>query len=157
MAEYFTKDGDEFKKVDDTLFTQDDIDTKILPKRLERERSKFSDYDELKEKAGKVDSIKSEYEEKLKGAGTEKSELEGKLKSATLETEKVKLVHKYKLSDELSEFVTGESAEEMEKRAEKLAKGFKGGVPPLDKNGKPESKKTDSTTIARNLFGKKSD
>lgn len=157
MAEYFTKDGDEYKKVDETLFSQNEIDTNIIPKRLERERSKFADYDTLKEKAGKVDTIKSDYETKLKAESDAKADLESKLKKATLETDKVKIVHEFKLSDDLSEFVTGETVDEMRQRAEKLAKGFKGGVPPVNKGGKPEGKTSDSKSIARNLFGSKSD
>ena len=157
MAEYFYKDGDELKKVDETLFTQDEIDTKIMPKRLERERSKFADYDELKEKAGKVDTIKSEYETKLAEKDTTVSTLQGDLKKAQLETDKVKIVNEFKLSDDLAEFVTGETPDEMRQRAEKLAKGFKGGQPPIKKEEKPGEKANDSTKIARNLFGSKSD
>lgn len=156
MAEYFYKDGDEYKKVDDTLHTQADVD-KVVESRLERERKKFADYDTLKETAGKVETIKSEYEDKLKAAGTEKSELEGKLKSATLETDKVKIIHEFKLSDELSEFVTGETAEEMRERAEKLSKGIgvSGGKVVIKKEGKPGEKQTDSKKIAKSLFGSK--
>jgi uncharacterized protein YwqG len=159
MAEYFTKDGDEFKKVDETLFSQTEIDTTIMPKRLERERSKFADYDTLKEKAGKVDTITSEYEEKLKGEATAKSELEKQLGSAKLETEKVKITHEFKLSNELAEFVTGDTVEDMRKRAEKLSKGFKGGGVDLDKKGKPKgTEASDSKALAGKLFGsKKSD
>lgn len=160
MAEYFTKDGDEYKKVEDTLFTQNDIDTSILPKRLERERNKFADYDTLKEKAGKVDSITSEYEDKIKEKDTTIGTLSGEVKTAKLGTEKVKIVNEFKLSDELAEFVTGETPEEMRTRAEKLAKGFKGGRVNIDKKPKPgenEDDKSGSKFIARNLFGKKSD
>ena len=106
MAEYFKKDGDNYVAVEDKLHTQDDVD-KVVESRLERERKKFADYDTLKETAGKVENIKSEYEDKLKAAGTEKSELETKLKAATLETDKVKIIHEFKLSDDLAEFVTG--------------------------------------------------
>lgn len=157
MTEYFTKDGDEFKKVEDTLFTQTEIDTNIMPKRLERERSKFADYETLKEKAGKVDTIAKEYEDKIKAIGSEKSELEKQLGSAKLETEKVKIVHEFKLSDELAEFVSGETADEMRARAEKLAKGITGGKVTVTKTGKPDDKKSDSAAIAGKLFGKKSD
>lgn len=158
MAEYFTKDGDEFKKVEETLLTQSDIETSFLPKRLERERAKFADYDTLKEKASKVDTITSEYEEKLKAAGTEKADLVAQLGKAKLETEKVKVIHQFKLSDELSEFVTGDTVDEMKQRAEKLAKGFTGGKVTVQKTGKPdEAKATDSKQIAGKLFGKKSD
>lgn len=154
MAEYFTKDGDEFKKVDENLLTQTDVDN-VIEKRLERERGKYSDYDALKEKAGKVDSIKSDYEGKLKTAGDEKTELEGKLAKANLETEKVKIVHEFKLSDDLAEFVDGDTAEDMRKKAEKLSKGGTGGTVKIDKKPKPGEKSSDTKEIAKGLFGGK--
>ena len=101
MAEYFTKDGDEFKKVDDNLLTQADVD-KVVESRLERQKKQYADYDDLKEKAGKVDTIAKEFEDKLTAVGTEKSELEKQLGSAKLETEKVKVIHEFKLSDDLA-------------------------------------------------------
>lgn len=156
MAEYFTKDGDEFKKVDETLFSQTEIDTNIMPKRLERERSKFADYDTLKEKAGKVDTIAKDFEDKLKAKDTEKSELEKQLGTAKLETDKVKLIHEFKLSDELAEFVSGETADEMRQRAEKLSKGVTGGGVKIDKKPKPGEKASDTTQLVQGLFGKKS-
>lgn len=151
-SEYFKKDGDDYVKVDDPLHTQADVD-KVVESRLERERKKFADYDTLKETAGKVESIKSEYEDKLKAIGTEKSELEGKLKSAQLETDKVKIIHEFKLSDDLHEFVTGETADEMRERAEKLSKGISGGKVVIKKEPKPGEKTTDSKKIAKSLFG----
>jgi len=157
MAEYFTKDGDEFKKVDDTLFTQDEIDTTIMPKRLERERSKFADYETLKEKAAKVDTVTKDFEVKLTAASNEKTDLEKQLGEAKLDTEKVKIVGDFKLSDELAEFVTGDNADQMRERAEKLSKGFKGKDITLDKKDKPKGKPSDSKSIANALFGKNSD
>ena len=41
MAKYFTKDGDEYKEVDENLLTQADVD-KVVESRLERERKKFA-------------------------------------------------------------------------------------------------------------------
>lgn len=156
MAEYFTKDGDEYKPVGDNLLTQADVDS-VVEKRLERERNKYSDYEDLKAKAAKVDTISTEFTEKLKTAGTEKSELEKQLGAAKLETEKVKVIHEFKLSDDLAEFVTGDNADEMRKRAEKLAKGVTGGTIKIDKHKKPDEKTTDSKKIAKSLFGSKSD
>lgn len=156
MAEYFTKDGDDYVKVSDNLLTQADVDS-VVESRLERERKKFSDYDDLKATAAKVGTIETEYKDKLKAEADAKAELEGKLKGAQLETEKVKIVHKYKLSDELHEFVVGDTVEDMEKRAEKLSKGITGGAVNLDKDGKPVDKPTDSKQIASKLFGPKSD
>lgn len=154
MAEYFYKDGDEYKKVDDALHTQADLD-KVVESRLERERKKFADYDTLKETAGKVSTIQSEFEDKLKEKDTTIGTLSGEVKSAKLETDKVKIIHEFKLSDELSEFVTGETADEMRERAEKLSKGLPGGKVVIKKDGKPEGKDTDSKKIAKSLFGAK--
>lgn len=156
MAEYFTKDGDEFKKVSDNLLTQTDVDG-IIEKRLERERGKYSDYEDLKTKAGKVDTIKSEFEEKIKTVTTEKSELEKQLGKTKLEVDKVKIVHEFGLSDDLAEFVEGDTADDMRKRAEKLAKGVPGAKVKITKTPKDGEKPSDSKNLAKSLFGKKSD
>lgn len=156
MAEYFYKDGDEYKKVDDALHTQADVD-KVVESRLERERKKFADYDTLKETAGKVETIKSEYEDKLKEKDTVIGTLSGEVKTAKLDTEKVKIIHEFKLSDKLSKFVTGETADEMRERAQELADGIgtSGGKVVINKQGKPGEKDTDSKKIAKSLFGTK--
>jgi len=151
---YAKSDDGQYEEVD--AFLQPEVDD-IVKSRLGRDREKFADYDTLKEKAGKVETIQSEYEDKLKGVTTEKSELETKLAKANLETEKVKIVHKFKLPEDLHEFVTGDTADEMLKRAEKLSKGVKPGKVNIDKNDKPENGKTDSAKIAGKLFRSKSD
>lgn len=157
MAEYFTKDGEEFKKVDENLLTQTEVDG-VVEKRLERERGKFADYEDLKTKAGKVDTITKEYDDKLKAKDTEIDTLKGDLGKSKLETSKVKLVNEFKLSDELSEFVTGDTEDEMRERAEKLSKGMGTSGVKIDKKKKPEGKATDSKQIAGKLFrSKKSD
>lgn len=156
MAEYFKKDGDNYVPVEDKLLPQDEVD-KVVESRLERQKKQFADYDELKEKAGSVDKVKSEYEEKLKGVSTEKSELEGKLKSATLETVKVKAIHEFKLSPELSEFINGDDEDTIRSQAEKLSKGVGGSSVKIDKTPKPGEKKTsDTKQVAKSLFGGKS-
>lgn len=154
MAEYFTKDGDDYKKVDDNLLSQADVDS-VVEKRLERERSKFSDYDTLKEKAGKVDTVTAEFTDKLKDKDGEIEKLNGSLKIATLATDKVKLVHEFNLSDDLAEFVTGDTVADMRTRAEKLSKGVKGADLKIDKKPKPGEKSSDSKSMAQGLFGKK--
>lgn len=158
MTEYFTKDGDEYKKVDENLLTQAEVDNDIIPKRLERERKKFADYDDLKEKAGKVDTISSEWESKLKAAGDEKSAIEKERDAAKLETSKVKVMHEFKLSDDLSEFINGTDEKTIRDQAEKLSKGVGGSSVKIDKTGKPDDKKSDVAKVAKGLFsGKKSD
>ena len=154
MAEYFKKDGDDYVKVDDPLHTQADVD-KVVESRLERERKKFADYDTLKEKAGKVDTISKEWQDKLEAASKEKSELEKQLSGAKLETEKVKIIHEFKLPDDASEFLTGDTADEIRERAEKLSKLPGSGKVVIKKDPKPGEKATDSAKIAKKLFGSK--
>lgn len=157
MAEYFKKDGDNYVEVTDKLHTQDDVD-KVVESRLDRERKKFADYDDLKEKAGKVDSISAEWETKLKTAGDEKSALETQLGEAKLETVKVKAMHEFKLSDDLTEFINGTDEATIRTQAEKLSKGVGPTSVKIDKNQKPDDKKTsDIKKVTQGIFGKKSD
>lgn len=157
MAEYFKKDGDNYVPVEDKLLPQEEVD-KVVETRLERQKKQYADYDDLKEKAGKVDSIASEYEEKLKAKDTELSEAQKLVGSAKLETVKVKAIHQFKLSDELSEFLNGEDEKTILAQAEKLSKGVGGSQVVIDKNKKPEDKKTsDLKTVTQGIFGKKSD
>lgn len=156
MAEYFKKDGDKYVPVEDKLLPQEEVD-KVVETRLERQKKQFADYDDLKEKASKVDSIASEYDEKLKAKDTEKSELEKQLGGAKLETVKVKAIHQFKLSDELSEFLNGEDEKTILSQAEKLSKGVGGSQVVIDKNKKPDEKASDTKKVAQGLFGKKSD
>lgn len=156
MAEYFTKEGDEFKKVDS--FSEEQIDeiagdVPWLTKRLERardsERSKFADYNDLKTKA-------TDLESKLTAATTEKDDLVKQLTGAKLETSKVKIINEFGLKDDMSEFVTGDNEDEMRKRAEKLANGVKPSNLKIDKKPKPEdAKNSDNKRIAGELFGRK--
>lgn len=148
MAKMFTKNGDEYEEVDG--FTQDEVDH-IIEKRVARERQKYADYDDLK---SKVDDLNT----KLKTTSDEKVELEKKLGAAELATDRVKILHKYNVPENLQEFVNGETVEDMTKQAEKLAESIKGGKVPITKTPKPEKgDKTDSAQIAGKLFGKKSD
>ena len=109
MAKMFTKNGDEYEEIDG--FTQDEVDH-IIEKRVARERQKYTDYDSLK---SQVDDLNT----KLKTASDEKTELEKKLGAAQLETDRIKVIHKFNVPEKLQEFVTGKTVEDMSKQAEK--------------------------------------
>lgn len=159
MAEYFTKDGDDYVKVEETLLAQSSVNG-IVEKRLEQQkRNEFADYDELKEKAAKVDTVSKEWEDKLKVAGEEKSAVETERDAAKLGIVKIKAQHQFKLSDDLSEFLTGTDEKTILSQAEKLSKGVPGSSVNIDKNGKPgdDKKTSDTKTVSQQLFGKKSD
>lgn len=169
MTKYFTKSDDgNFTEVEQFSEQQIDEITDGVPwltTRLERaranERSKFSDYDDLKKTASTVDELKKTHQQQLEEANKRATELETQLGDAKLGTEKVKILHEFKLSDDMAEFVTGKDADEMRSKAEKLAKGGgTGGKPPIKKDeGKPKDGDTssDSKAIVGKLFGKKSD
>lgn len=156
MAKLYAKNDDgEYEEVE--AFLQSEVDEIVKPRAERIARQQYGDYDELKEKATKADTMKSEYEEKLKGVSTEKSDLEKKLAAANLETEKVKIVTKLNLPEHLHEFVTGDTADDMLAKAEKLAKGVKPNKVNIDKEEKPsDAGKTDSKTMAGALFNRNS-
>ena len=157
MTDYFTKDSDgKFVEVSEKVLPQSEVDG-IIEKRLERERGKYADYDTLKEKAGKVDTITQDYENKLKEKDTKIGELSTEVTSAKLGTTKIKIANEFKLSDEAQEFLTGDSEEKLREQAEKLSKVGGGKKVTVTKSGKPsgndDKKSGDSKSIARNLFG----
>ncbi len=159
MTDYFTKDSDgKFVEVSEKVLPQSEVDG-IIEKRLERERSKFKDYDDLLEKAGKVDTITQDYENKLKEKDTKIGELSTEVTSAKLGTVKIKIANEFKLSDEAQEFLTGDSEDKLREQAEKLSKVGGGKKVVITKKGKPAEnggKPGDSKSIARNLFGRSS-
>lgn len=153
---FYKKDGDNFVEVEDELLTSEQVNS-VVKERAERiARQKYSDYDALKEKATKVDNIGKEYEDKLKEKDVAIGDLTSQLKGAQLQTDKVKIIHEFKLPDSAEKFLTGESADQLREQAEELSK-FGGGKKPLEKQGKPGTggeSKNDSKAIARNLFGR---
>lgn len=156
MAEYFTKDDDgNYSEVTDKLHTQGELD-KVVQSRLERQKEQFADYDDLKEKAAKVDTINTEWEDKLKTAGDEKSALEAQLNEAKLGTVKVQAMHKFNLKDDLAEFLNGSDEKTILDQAEKLSKGVGGSSVVINKNGKPEDKASDVKSAAKSIFNRNS-
>lgn len=153
MTEYFKKDGENYVPVEDKLLAQDEVD-KVVETRLERQKKQYADYDDLKEKASKVDTISQEWESKLKAAGDEKSAIEKERDAARLETSKVKVMHEFKLSDDLGEFINGTDEKTIREQAEKLSKGVGGSSVKIDKTQKPDDKKSDVAKVAKGLFSK---
>lgn len=163
--QYFTKEGDEYKKVE--YFNESQIEeiaedatwlTKRLDRARENERGKFADYDELKTKLSGYDELKTkatDFETQLAAANTKIEDLTKTVGTKSLEVDKIKIVNEFKLSDELAEFVTGDNVEDMRKRAEKLASGVKPSGVHIDKKDKPDEKKSDAKRIAGDLFGRK--
>lgn len=152
MSEYYIKNGEDYEKVN--AFSQDDLDS-LIDKRLGRERAKYADYNELKEKVEGFDAVKSDYESKLADAYKERDELASQLKQANLNTEKANILREFNIKDDLAEFITGADAAEMRERAEKLSRSTVGSAVTLDKVPKPAPKRSDIENIREGLFGNK--
>ena len=151
MTQYYKKNEEgEFVECD---LSQEDIN-QAVKERVDRVNRKYADYDELKANLEAKDKLLRENEDKINGLLSDKANLEDDIKAAKLETDKVRIVHEFKLSDDLAEFVTGSSAEEMRERAEKLAHNMQ--ITPsidINKTDKPEPKKSSMQELADSVFG----
>lgn len=72
------------------MFTQGELDT-IISDRLKRERDKYADYDELKEKAAKLDQIEEDAKSELQKATERAEKLEAEL-SARVHADEVRAI-----------------------------------------------------------------
>lgn len=116
--------------------TEDEFN-KAIQDRITRERAKFADYDDLKDKAAKYDDLISQkWEEKAKGyeadldkerqaradaeadKAKEKARADGAEKSLT----RYKVAAKHKLPSDLADRIKGDTEKEMDQDAENLAK-----------------------------------
>ena len=150
MTQYYKKNEEgEFVEAD---LSQEDINQAVKD-RVDRINRKYSDYDDLKKQIEDYSAKQKEDEQRINELLTDKANLEDKVKAAELATEKVRIVNEFKLSDDLADFVTGDTAEEMRTRAEKLAHNMTTKAIDIDKTEKPEAKKSDLAKLADNLFG----
>lgn len=154
-----------YKKLDDGNFeevellrafeTQEQFDGAVK-ERLDREREKFADYDEVKTQLSGVN-------EKVKELETAKTTLEEKLQSkdkevatAKLDVSRIKIRTEFGLSEDLDEFLSGDTEDDIRAKAEKLKEkaGAGGGVNIQKKNNQPP-KESPSKKVATELFGPK--
>lgn len=150
MTQYYKKDdNDEFVAVD---LSQEDINQAVR-ERVDRVNRKYADYDEVKKQNETLSAKQSDFENRINELLTDKANLEDELKNAKLATEKVRIVNEFKLNDELAEFVTGETADEMRTRAEKLAHSTAIKSIDVNKTEKPEPRKSSMQELADSVFG----
>lgn len=160
MTQYFKKSSDgEYEEVKG--FSKEDIDgiigdAKWFTERLERERSKYADYSELKTKAEKLDSLSTDYEAKISDLTEAQKDFDAKLAAANLKADRLEVVHKFNLPEDLAEFVVGDTKEDMFARAEKLSKNLPTGVN-LEKKEKDEPNASPYARMARELLGSSDD
>ena len=149
MTQYYKKNDDgEYVECD---LSQEDINQAVKD-RVDRVNKKYADYDSLKETIEKLNAKQREDEDKINGLLTDKANLEDEVKAAKLETDKVKIMSEFKLNEDMAEFVTGNTVEEMRGRAEKLVHNIKTPTIETTKEPKPEPKKSGMQELADNLF-----
>lgn len=106
-------------------FTQSEMDA-IIGERLSRERSKYADYDSLKERAGKYDELQENSKTELQKANEKAARLEKELGDLK-KTNSVREIRE-KISGEMkvpAELLTGEDEETCKKQAEAFLKYVK--------------------------------
>lgn len=149
MTQYYKKNDDgEYVECD---LSQEDINQAVKD-RVDRVNKKYADYDSLKETIEKLNAKQREDEDRINGLLTDKANLEDEVKAAKLETDKVKIMSEFKLNEDMAEFVTGNTVEEMRGRAEKLVHNIKTPTIETTKEPKPEPKKSGMQELADNLF-----
>lgn len=161
-----SKDSDKTQKSAGKTFTQDDVD-KAVKDRLERERKKYSDYDDLKKAKEELDALKAEQLSELDRtkADLEKAQAaakaaDEKVKALELSALKAKLVAEAGLPAALADRVNGDDEEAIKADIETLKPLVKsaakavggGGTPPMDK---PDPSAGDyGRNLAKSMFDK---
>lgn len=138
--------------------TQDELNA-IIAKRLERERAKFSDYDDLKVKASKVDEVEAARQADIQALSERAAEAEKAVEAAKVEALRLRIAAESGVSVEDAEILlTGTDEETLRKQAERLTsrapKASAGEGPGIrlvkDADGKVEDGRD---ARARSLFG----
>ena len=121
-----------------TNLTQEEFNRQ-LDDRLRRERAKFSDYKELKEKAARLDEMEQASKSELEKANSRISELEAEREAAQAETLRYRVATRYGISDEDADLIlTGTDEETLTRQAERIAAR-------IDEEQRPRSPQPDPT------------
>lgn len=109
--------GDEFK----AITSQEELN-EVIGKRLERERSKVADYDDLKAKAARLDEIEAANKSELEKAEERAAAAEAAREKAVAEGLRFRIAAKHGISDEDAElFLTGKDEDTLLAQAKRLA------------------------------------
>lgn len=113
--------GDNAKDGQFTPITSQEEMNRIVTARLNRQASKFADYDELKAKAEKFDQAAEASKSELQKAVERAEAAEKKLGTAEAEKQRLAVIAKHQIPESLQDLVRGDSAEQLEAAAAKLA------------------------------------
>lgn len=127
-------------------FTQAEVDA-IIGDRLKRDRAKYADYEELKEKAGRLDAIeeaaKSELQKATEKAAALQTELDGLKRSEQIREMRDRVAAELGVPAAL---ITAEDEDAARKQAEGILDFAKPGKYPSVKDGGEPRRATGKTT-----------
>ena len=144
---------------DDKTFTQAEMDS-IIEGRLARERQKYADYEDLREKASKYDEYQEQSKTELQKEKEKSDALQAKL--TALEKEGTVRQVREKVAKDTSvpaELLTGEDEETCKKRAEAILKfakpkNYPGTKENHRKAANSQEKDASMREFAHQIFGK---
>jgi hypothetical protein len=139
--------GDQGDQDQPQTFTQADVD-RIVRERVKRERDKFADYDQLKERAGQSTTL----EERVAG-------LEAAVKTAEQRALRAEVANAKGLTPTQAKRLVGETREELEADADELladigAAKKNGNHVPREGTSPPPASGDEMRDFARNLFAR---
>lgn len=102
------------------IASQADLD-RIISERLNRERSRFADYDELKAKAEQLDQIEEANKTELQKALDQAAQAQQELAAAKTETLRLQAAAKHGIPADHIEFLNASDEASLEAQAQKLA------------------------------------
>ena len=139
---------------DDKTFTQAEMDS-IIEGRLARERQKYADYDDLKEKASKYDEYQAQNKTELQKEKEKSDALQAKL-SALEKKDTVRQVREKTAKDTgvPVELLTGEDEETCKKQAEAMPKSYPGTKGNRKKTTEYNTTDDAMREFAHQIFGK---
>lgn len=125
------KPGTQFE----TITSQDELD-RIITTRLARERARYADYDDLKERAAKWDAAEEAQKTELQKALDRAAAAEKQAADAQAAATRASVLAKYQVPEEYQDLVTATDAEGMEAQAAKLQGLVKPAGPIISTQGK---------------------
>ena len=145
--------GDQFKPIT----SQEDLN-KTIAARIERERAKFSDYDDVKAKAARLDEIEAANKSELEKAQDARAAAEKARDKAVADGLRWRIAAKHGVSDEDAElFLTGSDEETLTAQAKRLAdreadRTRNGARSPNEGRTPPSTGENEMQAFARGLF-----
>ena len=116
--------------------SQDDLN-RIIAERVERERRKFADYDDVKAKAAKFEEIEQANKSELEKLTEERETIARERDAARAEVLRYRVAAKHGITDEDAElFLTGSDEETLTKQAQRLSER-------VEDAGRPRSPRPD--------------